>query len=43
MEFNVKNLVLTFFVSVICFISSTTEAHVLDGAKELNGHYYKIF
>lgn len=29
-----------FVLSVLCF--STAQAHVLDGAQEWNGHYYKL-
>ena len=35
-----------FFATLLLFlmsIGSVSQAHVLDGAKEWNGHYYKIF
>lgn len=37
-----KFLFITFFV-VFMSICSISQAHVLDGAIECNGHYYKVF
>ena len=37
----IKLLLSGFFIAAMS-ISTTAQAHVLDGAKEWNGHYYKI-
>ena len=38
-----KNFFLTALIVALMSICSVGQAHVLDGAKEWNGHYYKIF
>lgn len=37
-----KLFMIALFVALMSF-GSVSQAHVLDGAKEWNGHYYKIF
>lgn len=39
----VKNFFLAGLIVALMSICSAGQAHVLDGAKEWNGHYYKIF
>ena len=38
-----KSLLSLILFSALFAISSSVSAHILDGAKEWNGHYYKIF
>lgn len=38
----IKIFTVAFFLGFMSF-GSVSQAHVLDGAKEFNGHYYKIF
>ncbi len=42
MNSSVKICILVVLVCVMSF-GSVSQAHVLDGSKEWNGHYYKIF
>lgn len=37
-----KIFIVVLFICLMSF-GSVTQAHILDGAKEWNGHYYKIF
>ena len=39
----VKNFFLAGLIVAMMSICSVGQAHVLDGAKEWNGHYYKVF
>ena len=38
----VRNVFLVALFAAVISISSSVSAHVLDGAKEWNGHYYKV-
>lgn len=42
MRFIKTFFLVTFFIAVVS-IGSVGQAHVLDGATEWNGHYYKVF